>query len=63
MTPKKAPKTKPPAKAQEPMEGNGQPPAGWADTDGLTGEGSESVMAHLRDIEKKRSENNKDKGD
>jgi hypothetical protein len=30
-------------------------PGAWADTDGLSGEGSESVMAHLRELEKLRT--------
>jgi hypothetical protein len=31
-----------------------QVPPGWPDTDGLSGEGSESALAHLRDQENKR---------
>jgi hypothetical protein len=44
------------------------PQDAWADTDGLTGEGSESVMAHLRELEKLRTSGRlqktaKDKGE
>jgi hypothetical protein len=28
-----------------------RPPGAWSDTNGLTGEGSESVIVHLRELE------------
>jgi hypothetical protein len=43
---------KPPALPKELDEDQVQP--GWPDTDGLSGEGAESALAHLRDQEKKR---------
>ena len=30
------------------------PPGGWADTDGLSGEGAESAMEHMRAFEQQR---------
>jgi hypothetical protein len=43
---------KPPVLPQELDEDQIQP--GWPDTDGLSGEGAESALAHLRDQENKR---------
>jgi hypothetical protein len=40
--------------AKEPNRNPEQQPEGWMDTDGLSGEGSESVLAHLRHLERKR---------
>jgi hypothetical protein len=44
------------------------PPGAWVDSEGLTGEGSESVMTHLRELEKLRAarrleKTGKDKGE
>lgn len=51
---------KPPALHKELDEDQVQP--GWPDTDGLSGEGAESALAHLRDQEKKRIDRS-DKGE
>ena len=51
MTPKVTRK-KLPVHHNELAEDQEQP--GWPDTDGLSGEGAESALAHLRDQEKKR---------
>jgi len=53
----KSPRKKPAvAPTPKPEEETKKPPEGFADTDGLSGQGSESVLVHLREIEKRRGD-------
>lgn len=44
---------KPAVLHEEPNEAHEQP-GDWPDSEGLSGQGSESALAHLRDIERRR---------
>lgn len=48
-----ATRNKRPIDANE-LDDEDQERVGWPDTDGLSGEGAESALAHLRDQENKR---------